>query len=354
MRRVSPARAGSIRVTRTPGPWDGMDEECRRCFGRGFAVMTRAPSVDRPFRLERSVLSVPAVSPELFPKALAGEADCIMLDCEDSVPPEAKAAARTNVIEGIRELDWASSGKTLMVRINGLDTHYMYRDLVEIVEAAGERIHCILLPKVDCAADIHLLDRLLSQVESAVDIPHRIGIAALIETAAGGLNAGEIAAASSRLEALHFGAGDFAASCGARTVNIGGLNPDFPGDPWHPVLQMMVMACRANGLRPVDSAYGDYTDTDGFLAAARRAAALGFSGKWAIHPSQVGLANMVMTPTEEEVARAHAVLAAMERAGNAGRGAAVLEGRMVDIASIRMARNVVAMEAALKGRRGPA
>ena len=316
--------------------------------------MNREPSADRPFRLERSVLSVPAVSPELFPKALAGEADCILLDCEDSVPPEAKETARKNVIDGIRELDWASGGKTLMVRINGLDTHFMYRDLVEIVEAAGRGIHCVMLPKVGCAADIHMLDRLLSQIESAMGIPHRIGIEALIETADGGLRVGEIAAASSRLEALHFGAGDFAASCGARTVNIGGLNPDFPGDPWHPVLQMMVMACRANGLRPVDSAYGDYTDRDGYLAAARRAAALGFSGKWAIHPSQVGLANRVMTPTEEEITRARAVLDAMENATGTGRGAASLEGRMVDIASIRMAENVVAMEAALKVRRKPA
>lgn len=310
--------------------------------------MIRKPATDRPFRLERSVLSVPAVSPALFPKALAGEADCIMLDCEDSVPAEAKEAARKNVIDAVRELDWAAGGKTLMVRINGPDTRFMYRDLVEIVEAAGQGIHCIMLPKVDCAADIHMLDRLLSQIESAVGIPHRIGIEALIETAAGGLAVGEIAAAGSRLEALHFGAGDFAASCGARTVKIGGLHPDFPGDPWHPVLQMMVMACRANGLRPVDSAYGDYTDTDGYLAAARRAAALGFCGKWAIHPSQVGLANRVMSPTREEIARAHAVLEAMESAGGEGRGAVSLEGRMVDIASIRMARNVVALEARLE------
>lgn len=314
--------------------------------------MIRGPDADRPFRLERSVLSVPAVSPALFPKALAGEADCIMLDCEDSVPTEAKEAARENVIDAVRELDWAAAGKTLMVRINGPDTRFMYRDLVEIVEAAGQGIHCIMLPKVDSAADIHMLDRLLSQIESAVGIPHRIGIEALIETAAGGLAVGEIAAAGSRLEALHFGAGDFAASCGARTVKIGGLHPDFPGDPWHPVLQMMVMACRANGLRPVDSAYGDYTDTDGYLAAARRAAALGFCGKWAIHPSQVGLANRVMSPTREEIARAHAVLEAMESAEGEGRGAVSLEGRMVDIASIRMARNVVALEARLE-KSGP-
>ncbi len=308
--------------------------------------------MSQPFRLERSLLSVPAINPGLYPKALAGEADCIMLDCEDSVAPGDKVAARKNVVLGLNELDWSSGGKTVMVRINGPDTPYMYRDLVDILESAGAHIHCIMLPKVDSAGDIHMLDRLLTQIETAVGIPHRIGIEALIETAAGGLAMSSIAAASSRLEALHFGAGDFAASCGARTVNIGGLNPDFPGDPWHPVLQMMVMACRANGLRPVDSAYGDFSDREGYLAAARRAAVLGFSGKWAIHPSQVKLANDVMTPTKDEVADARAVLDAMDQAETEGRGAATLDGKMVDIASIRMARNIVAMDEVLQRRVG--
>lgn len=311
--------------------------------------------VSRPvFRLQRSLLSVPAINPVLFPKAIKGEADCIMLDCEDSVAPGDKPQARRLVIEALRELDWAAAGKMVIVRVNGPDTPYMYRDLVDILEQAGRHVDGVMLPKVDAAGDIHMLDRLLTQIEAAAGIPHRIGIEALIETAAGGLAMQEIAAASPRLEALHFGAGDFAASCGARTVNIGGLNPDFPGDPWHPVLQMMVMACRANGLRPVDSAYGDYSDREGYLAAARRAAALGFSGKWAIHPSQVALANEVMTPTADEVAAARGVLDAMDRAEADGRGAAALDGRMVDIASIRMARNIVAMDKALSEKAQPA
>jgi len=157
-----------------------------------------------------------------------------------------------------------------------------------------------------------------------------------------------IAGASQRLQALHFGAGDFAASCGARTVDIGGLNEGFPGDPWHPVMQAIVIACRANGLRPIDSAYGDFKDKKGFLAAAKRAAALGFSGKWAIHPDQIPLVNQVMTPTAEEVASAQAVLEAMKDAAQNGMGAASIAGKMVDVASIKMATNIVEMDAYLR------
>jgi citrate lyase subunit beta/citryl-CoA lyase len=302
------------------------------------------------FRPQRSVLSVPAINPALFPKALSSDADYVMLDCEDSVSAAEKPRARRNTIAAAREFDWQGHGKTLMVRINGPDTHFMYRDLVDIMEAAGGHIHSVMLPKAGRAADIQMLDCLLSQIESACGIGHCIRIHALIESARGGLAVADIAAASSRLEALHFGAGDFAASCGARTVQIGGLNPEFPGDPWHPVLQLMVMACRANGLQPIDSAYGDFSDTHGYLAAARRAAALGFSGKWAIHPSQIALANQVMTPTPEEVAEARAVLEAMAEARRDGRGAVSLDGKMLDVASIRMAQNVVALDDALRSR----
>ncbi len=312
--------------------------------------MNDAATMVGGIRAHRSVLSVPAINPALFPKALAGAADTIMLDCEDSVAPADKAKARENVIAGAREHDWAGKGKTLMVRVNGPDTPFMYRDLVDIFEAAGDCIQSVMLPKADGAGDIHMLDRLLTQIEASAGISHRIAIHALIETARGGLAVTEIAAASPRLEALHFGAGDFAASCGARTVNIGGLNPDFPGDAWHPVMQWLVMACRANGIQPVDCAYGDYSDPEGYLAAARRAAALGFVGKWAIHPSQVPLANEVFTPTPQEVAAARAVLDAMDRAAEAGQGATTVDGQMVDIASIRMARNVVALDEALAVR----
>jgi len=305
--------------------------------------MTVLSVQDQPVVLQRSVLSVPAINPRMFSKAIGSDADYIMLDCEDSVAASDKHQARQNVISAVRELDWGASGKTLMVRINGADTHYMYRDLIDIVEASGHSIHSIMLPKANNASDIYMLDCLLGQLETSVGIRHHIAIEALIETAAGAMNIKEIACASPRLQALHFGAGDFAASCGARTVNIGGMNPDFPGDPWHPVLQSIVIACRANGLRPIDSAFGDISDNEGYVAAARRAAALGYSGKWAIHPSQIALANAVLTPPAEEVSEAQRIIDAMEQAAVQGQGAASLDGKMIDVASIKMAKNVVAL-----------
>ena len=306
-------------------------------------LMSMITAQDHPPVLQRCVLSVPAINPRMFDKALASEADYIMLDCEDSVAAADKQQARTNVIKAVQEIDWRAGGKTLMVRINGPDTHFMYRDLIDIVEAGGQGIHSIMLPKASTVSDIYMLDCLLGQLEMNMGIKHRIAIEALIETAAGAMNVKEIASASLRLQALHFGAGDFAASCGARTTNIGGLNPDFPGDPWHPVLQSIVIACRANGIRPVDSAYGDISDSEGYLLAARRAAALGYSGKWAIHPSQIALANKVMTPPVEEVLQARRILEAMEHAAGQGQGAASIDGKMIDVASIRMAKNIVVL-----------
>jgi len=303
---------------------------------------------EREFRLQRSVLSVPAINPKLFEKALDSDADYVMLDCEDSVSPADKPQARINVIAALREIDWKARGKILMVRINGLDTHFSYRDVVDIVEQGGAAIRSVMLPKAGCASDIYVLDCLLSQIETATGLTSRIAIEAMIESALGAANVKEIAASSDRLQALHFGAGDFAASCGARTVSIGGLNPDFPGDPWHPVLQDIVVACRANGLRPVDSAFGDYQDRDGYLASVKRAAALGYSGKWAIHPSQIELVNEVMTPSMKEVEHAQRILQAMREAQNEGRGAASLDGKMIDIASIRMAQNIVKLDQAIQ------
>lgn len=299
------------------------------------------------FRLQRSVLSVPAINSRLFLKSLNSDADCIMFDCEDSVAINDKQQARQNVVAALGEFDWRGQRKTSIVRINGPDTAFMYRDLIDVVEQSGENIDTIMVPKVSCAADIYMIDRLLNQVEQSSTIRHKIGIEALIETASAAIAVNEIAVASNRLEALHFGAGDFAASCGARIVEIGGLTEYFPGEPWHPVMQSIVLACRANGLRPIDSAYGDYSDSEGYIASARRAAALGFSGKWAIHPSQIPLANEVMTPSGDEVKQARKILGAMEQAAQSGMGAATLDGRMVDVASIRMAQNIVALDDAL-------
>jgi len=290
-------------------------------------------------RLQRSELAVPGSNPGMFEKAAKSEADYIFLDCEDAVIPDDKPQARKNIIQALNDIDWGS--KTMSVRINGLDTHYMYRDVVDIVEQAGSRLDTILIPKVGTAADVYVVDCLLTQIEEAMGLTKRIGIECLIETALGGANVMSIAQSSKRLEALHFGVADYAASLRARTVNIGGLNPDYPGDQWHAALVSMVTACRAFGLRAIDGPFGDFKDPEGYEAGARRAAALGYEGKWAIHPSQIELANRIMSPPEAEVTRAHRILEALQEAAAAGKGAAQLDGKMIDAASEKMARNVV-------------
>jgi malyl-CoA/(S)-citramalyl-CoA lyase len=301
-------------------------------------------------RLQRSELAVPGSQPGMFRKALESEADYIFLDLEDAVAPADKAQARLNVIVALHEHDWRGRGKTIAVRINGIDTHYMYRDVVDVVEQAGDRLDVVLIPKVGVPADVYLVDALLSQIEEAKGIEQRIGIDVLIETALGMANVETIAQSSRRLEAMHFGVADYAASCRARTVNIGGLNPDYPGDQWHAALSRMVVACRAYGLRAIDGPFGDFKDPDGYTLAARRGAALGIEGKWAIHPSQIALANEVFTPPTQEVERARRILDALEQAAREGRGAAQLDGRMIDAASARMAQVVVEMNEAIAGR----
>ncbi len=294
-------------------------------------------------RLQRSTLAVPGSSPGMFRKALESEADVVFLDLEDAVAPGDKEQARRNVIQALLDLDWRGQGKSVSVRINGIDTHYMYRDVVDVVEQAGHRLDTVLIPKVGVPGDVYLVDALLTQIEAAKGIPQRIGIEVLIETALGMANVEAIAAGRGRLEVLHFGVADYAASNRARTVNIGGLNPDYPGDQWHFALSRMTVACRAYGLRAVDGPFGDFKDPDGFRLAARRGAALGIEGKWAIHPSQIALANEVFTPPEAEVSRARRILDALDAAAREGRGAAQLDGRMIDAASARMAENIVRM-----------
>ena len=306
----------------------------------------------KKLRLQRSELAVPGSSPEMIDKAANSAADFIFLDIEDAVAPPDKERARKNIIQALNDIDWRAKGKTVSVRINGLDTHYMYRDVVDVVEQAGHRLDTILVPKVGVAADLYMVDALLTQIEEAKAIPHRIGIEALIETALGMANVESIAQSTRRLETLHFGVADYAASCRARTVNIGGLNPDYPGDQWHAALSRMVVACRAYGLRAIDGPFGDFNDPDGYLLAARRAAALGLEGKWAIHPKQIPLANDVFSPRPEEVARAERILVALDAAASDGKGAAQLDGRLIDAASARMAQNVVQMAAAIKSGLG--
>jgi len=301
-------------------------------------------------RLQRSELAVPGSNPALFEKAAASDVDYVFLDLEDAVAPGDKVQARRNVIEGLRDIDWRGLGKTISVRINGIDTHYMYRDVVDVVEQAGEHLDTILIPKVGVPADVYMVDAMVSQIEEATGLTGNIGIEALIETTLGMVNVDAIATSSPRLEAMHFGVADYAASCRARTTNIGGLNPDYPGDQWHDGLSRMLVACRAYGIRPIDGPFGDFNDPDGFLDGARRAAALGYEGKWAIHPSQIELANRVFSPPPEEVDRAHRIIAALAEAAAEGRGAAQLDGRMIDAASARMAENVVAQAATIQDK----
>ena len=305
-------------------------------------------------RLNRSELAVPGSQPNLFAKAAESEADVIFLDLEDAVAPEEKEQARFNIIKSLNEMDWRN--KTMSIRINGLDTHYMYRDLVDIVEQAGDRLDLIMVPKVGTASDVYAIDMLLTQIEDAKGFKKRIGLEHIIETALGMQNVTDIASASKRNESLHFGVADYAASTRARTTVIGGVNKDYAvltddeddnsrqlhwGDMWHYALARMIVACRANGLRPVDGPFGDFQDERGYLASARRAAVLGCEGKWAIHPSQIPLANQVMSPSESEITKAQRILEAMAEAEKKGKGAVSLDGRLIDYASIRQAEVLV-------------
>ncbi len=314
-------------------------------------------------RLQRSELAVPGSNTGLFEKAARSAADVVFLDVEDAVAPDDKEQARRNIIQGLNEIDWGT--KTMMVRINGLDTHYMYRDVIDIVESCP-RLDMLLIPKVGVAADVYALDMLVTQIETATRRPKPLGFEVLIETALGMANVEGIAQASRRLEAMSFGVADYAASTRARTTVIGGVHAEsgvlsdtdeqnkrqyFWTDPWHAAQTRMLVACRAYGLRPIDGPFGDFSDAEGFNVAARRAAVLGYEGKWAIHPSQIELANQVYTPSETEVNKARRIVEAMAQAAREGRGAVSLDGRLIDIASIRMAESLLAKASAIAARK---
>lgn len=292
----------------------------------------------------------------MIDKAANGPADYVFLDLEDAVAPPEKEQARRNVVQALHDIDWAAKGKTVSVRINGLYTHYMYRDVVDVMEQAGDRVHTLLVPKVGVAADLYMVEALCNQIEQAKGYTVKVGLEALIETALGMANVEDIARFGARLEggrleAMHFGVADFAASMRARTTNIGGLNPHYPGDQWHAAISRMVIACRAYGLRAIDGPFGDFSDPEGYQDGARRAAALGCEGKWAIHPSQVEMANEVFSPPEAEVSRAHRIIAELRKAEAEGKGAAALDGKMIDAASERMAMNVIVQAEAIAAKR---
>ncbi|MBZ4690077.1 MAG: Citrate (pro-3S)-lyase [Cereibacter sp.] len=306
-------------------------------------------------RPNRCQLFGPGSRPALFPKMAASAADVINLDLEDSVSPADKPQARANIIEAINTLDWNT--KHLSVRINGLDTPFWYRDVVDLLEQAGDRLDQIMIPKVGCAADVYAVDALVTAIERAKG-RKPISFEVIIESAAGIAHVEEIAASSPRLQAMSLGAADFAASMGMQTTGIGGTQENYYmiregvkhwSDPWHWAQAAIVAACRTHGVLPVDGPFGDFSDDGGFRAQARRSATLGMVGKWAIHPKQVALANEVFTPSEAAVAEAREILAAMEAAKARGEGATVYNGRLVDIASIKQAEVVVRQSEMIAG-----
>jgi len=307
-------------------------------------------------RLHRSELAVPGSNVRMLEKAPDLGADVVMLDLEDAVAPDDKEQARLNLIDALREQDFSRS--SVSIRINGLDTHWCYRDVVDVVEQAGSAVDAICIPKVSGAADVHMIATLLTQIEDAMGLERRIGLTVLIETAIGMVNVDEIATAcAERMEAMIFGVADYAASLQSHTASIGGVDPNYSvltdpngspererhwGDQWHYPLARIAVTCRAHGLRPIDGPFGDFTDPEGYLAAARRSAVLGYEGKWAIHPSQIELANEVFTPAPRLVERTRRIVEAMRDAAAEGKGAVSLDGRLIDAASIRMAENLLA------------
>ncbi|MGR3500837.1 L-malyl-CoA/beta-methylmalyl-CoA lyase [Pseudaestuariivita sp.] len=310
-----------------------------------------------PERLNRCQLFGPGSRPAIFEKMAASAADVINLDLEDSVAPDDKPEARENIIAATRDVDW--QGKTLSVRINGLDTPYWYRDVVDLMEQAGDQLDQIMIPKVGCAADVYAVDALVTAAEAATGRTKPITLEVIIESAAGIAHVEEIAASSPRLVAMSLGAADFAASMGMATTGIGGTQENYYmlrggekhwSDPWHWAQTAIVAACRTHGVLPVDGPFGDFSDDEGFRAQALRSATLGMVGKWAIHPKQVALANEVFTPSEEAVAEAREILAAMEEAKASGAGATVYKGRLVDIASIRQAEVIVGQSDRIAGK----
>jgi malyl-CoA/(S)-citramalyl-CoA lyase len=310
-----------------------------------------------PARPNRCQLFGPGSRPAIFGKMAASAADVINLDLEDSVAPDDKAEARRNIIAATHDIDWGD--KYLSVRINGLDTPYWYRDVVEVLEESSDRLNQIMIPKVGCAADVYAVDALVTAIEAAKGRTNPISLEVIIETAAGIAHVEEIAASSPRLQAMSLGAADFAASMGMQTTGIGGTQEDYFmlhegrkywSDPWHWAQTAIVAACRTHGVLPVDGPFGDFSDDEGFRAQALRSATLGMVGKWAIHPKQVALANEVFTPSDNAVTEAREILAAMEEAQKSGAGAAVYKGRLVDIASVRQAEVIVRQSDMIAGR----
>ena len=294
-------------------------------------------------RASRSLLAVPASNLEMAGKALASAADSVFLDLEDAVAPDEKAGARKEVVRALMEFDWQT--RPTLYRANALDTPYFYRDLIEVVERAGDRLDKVLIPKVQRPEDLHVAATLLSQIELAVGLePGKVRIEGQIESAEGLVNIDGIARATDRLEALHFGPGDFAASLRMPYRSIGAMDEwdeTYPGHRFHHAMQRVVVAARAAGLRAVDGPLADYRDEEGLRQSCLIARSLGFDGKWCIHPAQIEAVNEIFSPTEREIEWAKKVVRAYEGASAAGTGAVSVDGQMIDAASIKLARNTL-------------
>src|SRR5271156_176525 len=299
--------------------------------------------------LRRSELAVPAANDHMFARAAASEADLVFLDLEDATAPAHKEAARGKAVKALNELDWGRTARA--IRINGLDTQWCHDDIVEVVTGARENLDTIILPKALRARDVWWVDVLLTQLESKLGLRRQIRLEVLIEEVEGLANAEEIAAASPRLDALIFGVGDFSLSQGARVdTNFVPLG-DYPGDFWHYARNKIMVAARIAGIDAIDAPYPDYQDLAGYERDARRASMIGYTGKWAIHPGQVPVANEVYSPTDDEIALAERNLAAYREAATRGRGAVGVQGVLVDAAHVKMAEQTLARVALIKGRR---
>jgi citrate lyase beta subunit len=276
-------------------------------------------------------------------KALGSDADAVFLDLEDAVAPDSKAEARKDIVHSVKELDWR--GRRTVFRANALDTPYFYRDLIEVVEQAGNSLHAVMVPKVNRPEDLYAVSILLSQLELAMDLDRgKIKLEAQIESAEGLTNVDSIASATDRLEALHFGPGDFAASVSMPQTSIGVMDEwdeAYSGHRFHYAMQRIVVAARAAGLRVLDGPVADYGDEEGLRRSCLIARSLGFDGKWCIHPAQIEVANEAFSPTDKEVDWAKKVVAAYEEANAEGSGSVSVDGQMVDAASIKLARNTL-------------
>src|SRR6266508_2999884 len=293
----------------------------------------------RVTRPRRSCLSVPGSSPKMLSKAQGLPADEVFMDLEDSVAPGAKEEAQQNSVQALKEGDW--TGKTVVVRVNGVYTKWCARDVIEVVENAAEFIDCLMVPKVEYASDVTFVDNLLRMIEGTLGLDRRIGLELQIETATGITNIDGIAGASDRAETLIFGPADMSASLGLPAVTAGLPVPGYPGDHWHFILSRILVAARAAGLQAIDGPYLMIKDLEGFREMALRARALGYDGKWALHPGQIDILNEVFTPTQEEFDKAEAILEAYRHATDVQLAGAVMFGtEMIDEASRKMAEQL--------------